>query len=131
MFLQGIDVELEYAIQELDKMVTAIGIRNDINQKPFRYAFEQNYPNPFNPTTVINYQLPVYSFVTLKVYDVLGNEVVVLVNKEKQPGNYEVEFQSTVSNRQLASGIYFYAIQVNAFDGSKNFRKVKKMMLLK
>ncbi|MDP3149935.1 MAG: T9SS type A sorting domain-containing protein [Ignavibacteria bacterium] len=104
---------------------------NDLPVSPTQFILEQNYPNPFNPTTVISYQLPKNSFVTLKVYDVLGNEVAVLVNEEKQPGTYEVEFQSTVNSRRLASGFYFYAIQANALDGSKNFREVKKLILLK
>ena len=61
----------------------------------------------------------------LKVYDVLGNEVATLVNEEKQPGNYEVEFQSTVSNQQLASGIYFYQLRAG------EFVQTKKMILLR
>jgi hypothetical protein len=81
----------------------------------------QNYPNPFNPTTVISFQLPVTSEVTLKVYDVLGNEVATLVNEEQQPGVYEVEFDGS----SLTSGIYFYQLKAG------NNSQIKKMVLLR
>lgn len=89
----------------------------------------QNYPNPFNPVTKIKFTIPNViasetkqsQFVSLKVYDVLGNEIDVLVNEEKQPGVYEVEFDAS----SLTSGVYFYKIQ----NGS--FFEVKKMILLK
>jgi len=89
------------------------------------FNLEQNYPNPFNPTTMIKYSVMKSGNVSLKVYDVLGNEVATLVNEEKQPGNYEVEFQSTVSNQQLASGIYFYQLRAG------EFVQTKKMLLLR
>ena len=113
----------------------ALEIEAEANLLPTEFALIQNYPNPFNPATVISYQLPVYSFITLKVYDVLGNEVAVLVNEEKQPGTYEVEFQSAISSRQLssgvsakggyASGVYFYQLRAG------NFVQMKKMIVLK
>ena len=81
----------------------------------------QNYPNPFNPVTSIKYVVSSRQFVTLKVYDVLGNEIATLVNEEKQPGTYEVEFDGM----GLPTGIYFY--QLNA--GS--FVETKKLVLLK
>lgn len=98
-------------------------IATDIEENaiPTKYALNQNYPNPFNPSTVINYQLPEAGQVTLKVYDVLGNEVTTLVNEFKQAGVYNAKF----SNSQLSSGIYFYKLQVG------NFVSVKKMMLTK
>jgi hypothetical protein len=90
------------------------------------YFLSQNYPNPFNPSTKIRYQLPVRSFVTLKVYDILGREVAALVNEEKAVGSYEVEFNShSGEGRNLTSGIYFY--QFNAGDNTET----KKMILLK
>ncbi|MDP1994401.1 MAG: T9SS type A sorting domain-containing protein, partial [Ignavibacteria bacterium] len=85
----------------------------------------QNYPNPFNPSTVINYQLAVNSFVTLKVYDMLGNEVATLVNEEKSAGTYEVEFHSAVDNQQLASGIYFYQLRTDDFVATKKLVMMK------
>ncbi len=88
---------------------------------PVEFALLQNYPNPFNPVTSIQYIVGSLQFVTLKVYDVLGNEIATLVNEEKQPGIYEVDFDAT----NLASGIYYYQIR----DGS--FTETKKMVLIK
>lgn len=70
----------------------------------------QNFPNPFNPNTVIRYQLPVSGNITLKIYDLLGREVAILVNEYKPSGNYEVEFNAAV----LSSGIYFYQLQAGS-----------------
>ncbi|MBZ0198894.1 MAG: T9SS type A sorting domain-containing protein [Ignavibacteriaceae bacterium] len=89
---------------------------------PAEFALEQNYPNPFNPATVISFQLPAVSNVTLKVYDVLGNEVAVLVNGMKAAGNYKIPF----SGESLNSGIYFYRIQTN-----NGFIATKKMTIIK
>ncbi|PIW98698.1 MAG: hypothetical protein COZ80_09215, partial [Ignavibacteria bacterium CG_4_8_14_3_um_filter_37_9] len=77
--------------------------------------------------TVISYQLAVGSFVTLKVYDVLGNEIATLVNEEKPAGKYQVNFnaQRTTNNKQLASGVYFYRLQAG------NFVQTKKFILMK
>ncbi len=88
---------------------------------PAKFALEQNYPNPFNPVTTINYQLPQSGFVTLKVYDVLGNEAASLVNEQKNPGKYSVDFDAS----KLASGVYIYQLRVNEYLSSK------KMLLLK
>jgi len=85
------------------------------------YQLYQNYPNPFNPTTTFNYEIPEISFVTIKVYDVLGNKIAVLVNEEKAAGIYEVEFNAA----KLSSGIYFYILQTGSFF------ETKKMVLLK
>ena len=89
------------------------------------YFLHQNYPNPFNPGTVISYQLPVNGKVTLKVYDILGNEVSILVNEEKPSGTYEVEFNGS----KYASGVYFY--QLSATGGAGSFMETKKMILIK
>jgi len=86
-----------------------------------KYVLFDNYPNPFNPSTKITYQLPELNFVTLKVYDVLGNEVSTLVNEEKPAGSYEVEF----NGKGLTSGIYFYRLRAGSFF------EIKKMVLLK
>jgi len=85
------------------------------------YILTQNYPNPFNPSTTIEYQLPEMSFVTIKVYDILGREVATLVNEEKPMGSYEVQF---ISNG-LTSGIYFYQLKAG------DFVETKKMILLR
>ena len=85
------------------------------------YALEQNYPNPFNPTTTIKYQIPSSGNVTIKVYDILGNEVAKLVDGYMETGKYEVEFDAS----SLASGVYIYRLSVN------DFVNVKKMVMLK
>jgi hypothetical protein len=85
------------------------------------YALEQNYPNPFNPTTTIKYQIPTSGNVTIKVYDILGNEVANLVDGYMETGRYEAEFDASL----LASGVYIYRLNVN------DYVNVKKMVLLK
>jgi Secretion system C-terminal sorting domain len=93
---------------------------------PKSYSLMQNYPNPFNPTTVISYDLPKASRVTLKVFDILGNEVTTLINQEEAAGSYKVTFSAiTANHKQLSSGIYFYRLQAG------DFTSIKKMMLIK
>lgn len=82
------------------------------------FLLKQNFPNPFNPTTVISWQLAVGSYVTLKVYDVLGNEIATLVNEEKSPGRYSIKFDATNS---LPSGVYFYQLRAGKFVQTKKF----------
>jgi len=101
---------------------TAVGVLDDnYDQVPQQFKLVQNYPNPFNPSTTISYSIAHNGFVSLKIYDVLGNEIVTLVNEEKQAGNYVVEFDAN----GLTSGIYFYELQSGDFIGTK------KMILLK
>ncbi len=88
---------------------------------PTEFSLEQNFPNPFNPITRIHYQITQTSIVTLKVYDVLGNEVTTLVNEEKTSGSYEIEF----SGNDLPSGVYFYQLQAGSFV------ETNKMVLIK
>ncbi len=88
---------------------------------PEQFSLEQNYPNPFNPTTTINWQSPVGSWQTLKIYDLLGREVVTLVDEYKQAGSYEVEFDA----RGLSSGVYFYTLQAGSYT------QTKKLILMK
>jgi hypothetical protein len=85
------------------------------------YKLSQNYPNPFNPVTVISYQVPVKSFVSLKVYDIIGREIQSLVNEEKDAGRYEIYFDAS----SLSSGVYFYKIK------SDSYSEIKKMVLIK
>ena len=93
---------------------------------PTDYILSQNYPNPFNPVTSINYEIPTDQRVTLSVYNILGQEVVSLVNKDQFAGKYTIRWDGT-SNRftNVSSGTYFYVLQTN------NFKQVKKMVLLK
>ena len=111
--------------------------------EPREFSLSQNYPNPFNPTTVISFQLPVSQpgadaplahsyYVTLKVYDMLGQEVAALLDREQMDdGVQEVEFNAG----KLASGVYFYRLVAEGLDedGAKvgTFQTVKKMLLLK
>ena len=92
-----------------------------INGMVSNYALDQNYPNPFNPSTKISYSIKEEGLVTLKVYDVLGNEIATLVNENKPAANYEVQFNAS----QLPSGMYIYKIQAGSFSD------VKKMILTK
>ncbi|MDP2303901.1 MAG: T9SS type A sorting domain-containing protein [Ignavibacteria bacterium] len=85
------------------------------------FNLNQNFPNPFNPTTVISYSVAENSFVSLKVYDVLGNEISELVNTVKEPGNYSASFDAS----HLSSGIYFYTLKANGYSITK------KMLLAK
>ncbi len=98
-----------------------VGIDSETHQVPQQYVLHQNHPNPFNPLTKINYQIPELSFVTLKVFNVLGREIASLVNEEKSAGEYEIEFDGN----NLTSGIYFYRLQAG------NFVETKKMVLMK
>jgi hypothetical protein len=108
-----------------DNILKITNIPTDVNDVngivPKDYLLKQNYPNPFNPSTKISFNISAGSFVALKVYDVLGNEVAVLVNEDKPAGSYEVDFNAS----GLSSGIYLYKLQ------SGNFAEIKKMMLLK
>lgn len=99
--------------------ITQVATR--INNIPNSYSLDQNYPNPFNPSTTINYSILEDGLVTIKVYDILGREVITLVNEEKQPGNYEVKFNGD----NLSSGIYLYKMTAN------DFVEVKKFVLTK
>jgi hypothetical protein len=82
---------------------------------PKDVALGQNYPNPFNPTTVIRYQLSVSSYVTLKVYDVLGREVVSLVNELEEAGTHSLSFDAS----KLSSGLYYYTLQAGELVATK------------
>ncbi len=93
-------------------------------EQTLTYSLSQNYPNPFNPSTVISYSIAKESFVSIKVYDLLGREVATLINSKKQPGNYQVEFDSR-DYKNLSSSMYFYRIQAG------DFTDVKRMMLIK
>ncbi|MBI9071107.1 MAG: T9SS type A sorting domain-containing protein [Melioribacteraceae bacterium] len=96
-------------------------IENDLDVTPTGYSLEPNYPNPFNPATTIQYSISNREFVELKVYNILGNEVSVLVKEEKADGKYNVKFDAS----KLASGVYFYRLQAG------NYTKVCKMLYLK
>ena len=98
----------------------AVGIKQIETVVP-KYELKQNYPNPFNPTTIINFNIPQKSLVTLKLYDISGREIGTLVNSELNSGGYSVDF----NGEKYASGIYIYKLQAD------NFTDVKKMTLIK
>jgi len=98
----------------------ATGIKPE-ESLPTEFVLFQNYPNPFNPNTTISWQSPVSSHQTLKVYDVLGNEVATLVDEYKPAGRYEIEFNAS----ELPSGTYFYRLRAGAYINTK------KLILLK
>ncbi len=93
---------------------------------PVTYSLEQNYPNPFNPATIINFNLKIDSKVSLKVFNLLGQEVSQLFNGSMTAGSHQIKFDATVLN----SGVYFYRLEASGIDGS-TFSAVKKMMLTK
>jgi len=104
------------------KGTVVVGIKeNTINQVPIDYALKQNYPNPFNATTKITYSIPKSSKVSLKIYDIIGNEIITLVDGTKEAGIYEVVFNEA----NLTSGVYLYKLTAG------DFISTKKMILLK
>jgi hypothetical protein len=96
-------------------------VTNNQSETPNEYSLSQNYPNPFNPVTKIDFSIPKNGLVTIKIYDILGKEVDVLVNKEFSAGVYSIDYDAS----KLSSGIYFYKITAG------DFSKTKKMMLIK
>ena len=109
-----------YIATSIAKIVAAAK-REQEQSIPTVFQLKQNHPNPFNPTTKISYQIPIAGYVSLKIYDMVGREVVNLVNEYQQPGN----FVKTLHGTSLPSGIYFCKIKVG------NFTDTKKMILLK
>ncbi|UCH66126.1 MAG: choice-of-anchor D domain-containing protein [Ignavibacterium sp.] len=98
-----------------------VAFDNNVVSTPTEFSLEQNYPNPFNPITTIKYQILELSLVTIKVHDVLGNEIATLVNEEKPVGSYEVEFNA----ENFSSGVYIYQLK------SGSYTENKKMLLLR
>jgi len=109
------------AFKDTVKIVNKFTGVKQTDEIPLTYALYQNYPNPFNPTTTIKYSIPNTERVTLKIYNILGQEVATLVDEEQKPGVYELKFDAG----NLASGVYFYRLKAGGFTA------VKKMMLVK
>jgi hypothetical protein len=112
------NVILETAIYDT---IPPIGVTGQSSEIPKVYSLDQNYPNPFNPTTTIKFGLPHDGFVTLKIYDVLGNEVYTVDNSYRKAGYYEARFDAS----NWASGVYFYKLE------TEGFTSAKKMLLVK
>jgi hypothetical protein len=100
--------------------LTTTGVGNE-NSLPKEFSLQQNYPNPFNPSTSIKFTIPESGFTTLKVYNILGNEVTTLISEELTQGSFSVKFDAS----ELPSGVYLYTLTSN------NFNETKKMLLLK
>ena len=105
-------------IQVVIDVVTGVEEENSL---PTVYSLYNNYPNPFNPATTIKYDIPEQSYVTIKIYNIVGEEVVTLLNEEQNAGRYQIQWNAT----QLASGVYFYRIQAGQFSDTK------KMIMMK
>lgn len=101
--------------------INGISSVDQLQSFPDGFLLSQNYPNPFNPSTIIRFQVPNSSFVNLKVYDVLGNEIETLINEGKPVGSYEIVFDA----KELSSGMYFYTIK------AERFIQTKKMILIR
>ncbi|MDE3059360.1 MAG: T9SS type A sorting domain-containing protein [Bacteroidota bacterium] len=106
------------AVKNIDLTVSGVRVQGNDH---FTYKLNDAFPNPFNPTTHVRFTVADFQLVTLKVYDVLGREVATLVNEQKSPGTYEVNFDAS----SLSSGVYFYRLQ------SGSFTDVKKMVVEK
>jgi hypothetical protein len=96
---------------------------------PTSYSLGQNYPNPFNPSTTIQFDVPKTSIVTLKVYNMLGQEVATLVDEKREAGKYEV----VLNGSEMSSGVYFYRLQARTIDGVRvnDYVNTKKLLLVK
>ena len=124
-------LQFDHSAGEIVLNLTPTSIEENNSSVPLDYVLLNNYPNPFNPSTKIRYSIPQSSYVAVKVYDVLGNEVATLVDEYKPAGSYEVEFNSSTLSGSVsakggyASGVYFYQLKAGEFISTK------KMILLK
>ena len=110
--------------------MTSVEGENDVTI-PSDYALKQNYPNPFNPTTRIEFSLPMESNVKLIVYNILGQEVIRLVDDQMSAGNHSIIWNANdAGGNQLTSGIYLYKLTASGINGNE-FQDTKKMILLK
>jgi len=108
---------------------STVGLNDEQEYLPKNYSLSQNYPNPFNPNTNIEYSVPNWSRTTLKVYDVLGSEIITLINEEKPAGVYKINWDAS----SLSSGVYFYRLQAGdpSTGSGQSFVETRKMILLK
>ncbi len=102
-----------------------VSVYDEIPKQPADFKLFQNYPNPFNSTTIIPYEISKSSFVSIIVFDVLGNEIIQLVNETKIPGKYQVTFVANKANKNISTGVYFYKILLD------QKQQTKKMIYLK
>ncbi len=122
----SLGVKLYYRLKQLDFDGNFTYSKTlEVTAVPIAFNLSQNYPNPFNPSTVITWQSPIAGRQTIKVYNILGNEVATLVDEYKPAGTYKVEFSASSKLKNLASGVYFYQLKAG------NFIQTKKMILMK
>jgi hypothetical protein len=117
-FVQN-DVNKEILNSAKGSNITSVS--NNQSELPSSYSLSQNYPNPFNPSTKINFSLPKDDFVTLKVFDILGNETAVLANGNFKAGSHSIDFDASA----LATGIYFYKMTAGSFSETRKMTLVK------
>lgn len=118
-------------ISKYTELVTFTALPGEPAALPGSFALLQNYPNPFNPGTVISYQLPARAEVSLKIFNLLGQEVRTLVNRPREAGVYRHEWDGRdAAGAAVSSGVYFYRMEARTADG-KRFNDVRKMLLLK
>ncbi len=101
-----------------------VDVENEVNA-PLNYSLEQNYPNPFNPSTIIKWQSPIASWQSLIVYDVLGNEIAILVNGYREAGNHQIEFNPASIKHLSSSGVYFYRLLAGSYVETKKMAYLK------
>ena len=109
-----------------NNIFSVINEKSDLGT-PEYYSLSQNYPNPFNPSTLIKFTVPFTSEVIIEVANILGNKVGELLNEQKPPGYYGINFNAI----GLPSGVYFYSIKTNSIEGKQHFSSTKKMLILK
>ena len=127
-YIGTVNTSVTSACSFYDELPLLTGISSGVKfPVPTVFALQQNYPNPFNPSSVISYQLPVDSRVSLKVYDMMGREVAGLVNEYKAAGYYSVSFNAM----SLASGVYIYRLAAQGKDKASSFITARKMLLIK
>src|SRR5690606_34320058 len=105
-----------------------VDVENDKKNLLINFNLNQNYPNPFNPETVISYRLSVTGFISIKVYDVLGREISTIINEEKPPGDYKIEFDASKYN--LSSGVYFCELTIKGDASSINGVESQRIKML-
>jgi serine protease len=126
--LAGIQASADAAQAKWNVIKGLVGVRDQGTQLPAVFALEQNYPNPFNPATSIQYSVSEYSTVTIRIYNILGEEVASLFNGTRQRGTYTIDWNAS----GLPTGVYFYRMDAAGHDASgKVFSSVKKMMLVR
>jgi hypothetical protein len=127
----GYAVGDEGTVTKYTELLTITGIDDQNGTVPAVFSLRQNYPNPFNPSTTIAYTLPAQADVSLKIVNLLGQEVRTLITGSQNAGAHEVVWDgSTAAGTPVASGVYFYKLEAKTLDG-KTYSDTRKMLLMK